>query len=71
MPTCEPTFECRDADQNSLGYSLARSIYEESPEKPLPSKVLEDTIVEAAMNAYDNASNPNRTRGGLLKADDM
>ena len=32
---------------------------------------LEDTIITAAMSAYDNASNPNRTRGGLLKCDDM
>lgn len=33
--------------------------------------MLRDTIVSAAMNAYDNASNPHRGRGGLLKCDDM
>jgi protein transport protein SEC39 len=54
-----------------LGYSLARSIYEDSHEKLLTDKALEDTIIKAAMNAYDNASNPNRTRGGLLRCDDM
>lgn len=56
---------------NFIGYSLARSIYEDAPEKPLDSKVLQDTVVSAAMNAYDNASNPHRGRGGLLKCDDM
>jgi hypothetical protein len=33
--------------------------------------VLQDTIFAAAYNAFDNASNPNRTRGGLKKCDDM
>lgn len=54
-----------------LGYSLARSIYEDSPERPLSDGVLRDTVVAAAMEAYDNASNPHRGRGGLLKCDDM
>jgi protein transport protein SEC39 len=52
-------------------YSLARSIYEESPEKPLDDNILRDTVIGAAMNAYDNATNPHRGRGGLLKCDDM
>ncbi|KAH6655333.1 Sec39 domain-containing protein [Truncatella angustata] len=63
--------ECLKAFLASGRYSLARSIYEDSHEKILSEKVLEDTIVAAAMNAYDNASNPNRTRGGLLKCDDI
>lgn len=46
-------------------------LYENSPDKPLSSKVLQDTIFAAAYNAFDNASNPNRTRGGLKKCDDM
>ncbi len=53
------------------GYSLARSLYEDSPDKPLSEKVLQDTVFAAAYNAFDNASNPNRTRGGLKKCDDM
>ncbi len=53
------------------GYSLARSLYEDSTEPALSKKVLQDTIFAAAMNAYDNASNPNRTRGGLRRCDDM
>ncbi|KAK1760986.1 protein transport protein sec39 [Echria macrotheca] len=52
-------------------YMLARSIYEDSPDRPLDSKVLQDTIYATAMTAYDNASNPNRTRGGLKKCDEI
>jgi hypothetical protein len=50
---------------------LARSIYEDAPDRPLDKKLLQDTIYATALAAYDNASNPNRTRGGLKKCDDM
>ncbi|KAI0865594.1 Sec39 domain-containing protein [Xylaria cubensis] len=63
--------ECLKAFLANTRYSLARSIYEDSPEKPLHEDVLRDTVVTAAMEAYDNASNPNRGRGGLLKCDDI
>jgi hypothetical protein len=53
------------------GYTLARSIYEDASDQPLDAKLLKDTIYATAMTAYDNASNPNRTRGGLKKCDDM
>ncbi|TLS30332.1 hypothetical protein PpBr36_02420 [Pyricularia pennisetigena] len=56
---------------NNTRYSLARSLYEDSPDAPIPQKALQDTIFAAAMNAYDNASNPNRTRGGLKKCNDI
>ncbi|KAI1876555.1 hypothetical protein JX265_004081 [Neoarthrinium moseri] len=59
--------ECLKAFLASGRYALARSVYEDSPENLLSTKTLEDTIIASAMNAYDNASNPNRTRGGLLK----
>ncbi|KAL2134465.1 hypothetical protein VTI74DRAFT_111 [Chaetomium olivicolor] len=52
-------------------YDLARSIYEDAPDRPLDSKMLQDTIYVTAMTAFDNASNPNRTRGGLKKCDDI
>ena len=59
----------------SVGYALARSIYEDTGDQPLDQpldpKVLQDTIYATAMTAYDNASNPNRTRGGLKKCDEM
>ncbi|KAI0598123.1 secretory pathway protein Sec39 [Biscogniauxia sp. FL1348] len=63
--------ECLKAFLSNTRYSLARSVYEDSPEKPLSSDILQDTIIAAAMNAYDNASNPHRGRGGLLKCDDI
>ncbi|KAK3378488.1 Sec39 domain-containing protein [Podospora didyma] len=52
-------------------YTLARSIYEDSTDHPLAKIVLQDTIYATAMTAYDNASNPNRTRGGLKKCDEI
>ncbi|KAI1133898.1 secretory pathway Sec39 [Hypoxylon sp. FL0543] len=63
--------ECLKAFLSNTRYSLARSIYEDAPEKPLNRDILQDTIVSSAMNAYDNASNPHRGRGGLLKCDDI
>ncbi|KAI2619118.1 secretory pathway Sec39 [Hypomontagnella submonticulosa] len=63
--------ECLKAFLSNTRYSLARSIYEDAPEKPLDTDLLRDTIVSSAMNAYDNASNPHRGRGGLLKCDDI
>ncbi|KAK8135884.1 hypothetical protein PG984_003824 [Apiospora sp. TS-2023a] len=63
--------ECLKAILASGRYALARSIYEDSPERPLADELLAETIIGSAMTAYDNASNPNRTRGGLLKADDI
>ncbi|KAI2463989.1 secretory pathway Sec39 [Annulohypoxylon bovei var. microspora] len=63
--------ECLKAFLSNTRYSLARSIYEDAPEKPLDDDTLRETIVSSAMNAYDNASNPHRGRGGLLKCDDI
>ncbi|KAI0798881.1 Sec39 domain-containing protein [Xylaria sp. FL0064] len=63
--------ECLKAFLANTRYSLARSIYEDSPEKPLTEDELQTTVISAAMEAYDNASNPHRGRGGLLKCDDI
>ncbi|KAK4178729.1 Sec39 domain-containing protein [Triangularia setosa] len=52
-------------------YALARSLYEDAPDRPLDQKVLQDAVYATAMTAYDNASNPNRTRGGLKKCDEI
>ncbi|KAK4104010.1 Sec39-domain-containing protein [Parathielavia hyrcaniae] len=52
-------------------YALARTIYEDAPDQPLGQQALQDTVYATAMTAYDNASNPNRTRGGLKKCDDI
>ncbi|KAF4635035.1 hypothetical protein G7Y89_g3069 [Cudoniella acicularis] len=52
-------------------YTLARSIYESSPDRPLSKQLLVDTIISAAMNAYDNATNANKTRGGVKRCHDI
>ncbi|EPE35106.1 hypothetical protein GLAREA_10802 [Glarea lozoyensis ATCC 20868] len=51
-------------------YTLARSIYDPPADPPLSKNTLIGTIIAAAMNAYDNATNANKTRGGLKKAQD-
>ena len=56
---------------DDIGFNLATSIYETSTDRPLTEKVLHDTIISAAMNAFDNASNASRARGGVKKCDDM
>ncbi|KAI9645746.1 hypothetical protein NHQ30_005178 [Ciborinia camelliae] len=52
-------------------YTLAQSIYETSPEKPLSKELLQSAIFTAAENAYDNATNPNKSRGGVKKCNDI
>ncbi|KAF4785808.1 secretory pathway protein Sec39 [Colletotrichum scovillei] len=56
---------------SSARYSLARSLYEDATNKPLSPQIVQETIVAAALNAYDNASNPSRARGGLKKCDEI
>ncbi|ESZ93276.1 hypothetical protein SBOR_6314 [Sclerotinia borealis F-4128] len=52
-------------------YTLAQSIYETSPEKSFSKELLQSAIFTAAENAYDNASNPNKSRGGVKKCNDI
>ncbi|KAM5356363.1 hypothetical protein ACJ41O_003009 [Fusarium nematophilum] len=52
-------------------YALARSLYEEASPQPLPKAALLNTVQNSALGAFDNASNPNRTRGGLKKCDEI
>ncbi|KAK2024678.1 secretory pathway protein Sec39 [Colletotrichum zoysiae] len=56
---------------SSARYSLAKSVYEDAVVKPLPAQTVQETVIAAALNAYDNASNPNRNRGGLKKCDEI
>lgn len=51
--------------------SLAQSIYEKSSDPPLSKQVLHDIVLSAAMEAYDNATNPNKSRGGVKKCRDI
>ncbi|KAM3545660.1 hypothetical protein ARSEF1564_001475 [Beauveria bassiana] len=52
-------------------YSLSKELYEDAKEPPLARDVLQDAVYHSALNAFDNASNPNRTRGGLKKCDEI
>ncbi|KAF7558570.1 hypothetical protein G7046_g5579 [Stylonectria norvegica] len=52
-------------------YDLARSIYEDGLSQPLSATVVQKTVQNSALNAFDNASNPNRTRGGLKRCDEI
>lgn len=58
-------------DDLYIGYSLASTLYETGQKKPLADAVVQDTLCHCALNAFDNATNPNRTRGGLKKCDEM
>ncbi|KAM0251310.1 hypothetical protein ACHAQJ_008250 [Trichoderma viride] len=52
-------------------YTLAKRIYEDDPNQPLAAEIIQDTVYQAALRAFDNASNPNRSRGGLKKCDEI
>ncbi|KAF4342292.1 transport sec39 [Fusarium beomiforme] len=53
-------------------YALARSLYDqEGPDAPLSTSAVLSTVQNAAFGAFDNASNPNRNRGGLKKCDEI
>ncbi|KAF2744863.1 secretory pathway Sec39 [Sporormia fimetaria CBS 119925] len=55
----------------SAHYPLATQLYIENARTPLSSAVVEKVILKAAMHHYDNASNGNRTRGGMKRASDI
>ncbi|OAF58070.1 hypothetical protein VC83_05238 [Pseudogymnoascus destructans] len=52
-------------------YATARSLYEKSPESPLSKEELSSTVLASAMHAFNNANNPNKTRGGVKKCLDI
>ncbi|KAJ5678137.1 uncharacterized protein N7477_003770 [Penicillium maclennaniae] len=52
-------------------YQLAVDLYSPSEPAPLTRKQVEDAVVEAIYAAYDNASNGNRSRGGIKRAYDI
>lgn len=54
-----------------LEYELAIDIYTNSKSAPLEPAQVEAAVQEAIFTAYDNASNGNRTRGGMKRAYDM
>jgi hypothetical protein len=54
-----------------LEYELAIDIYTNPKAAPLKPAQVEAAVQEAIFTAYDNASNGNRTRGGMKRAYDM
>lgn len=51
-------------------YSLAVQTYLGTSPSPLSNDEVERVVVDIVLNFYDNASNGNRTRGGVKKASD-
>ncbi|KXG45243.1 Secretory pathway Sec39 [Penicillium griseofulvum] len=52
-------------------YQLAIDIYTNSKKMPLKPAQVEAAVQDAIFTAYDNASNGNRTRGGMKRAYDI
>ncbi|CAI7637165.1 unnamed protein product [Penicillium manginii] len=52
-------------------YQLAVDLYTQAVSSPLSPSQVEKAVVEAIYSAYDNASNGNRTRGGMKRAYDI
>ena len=52
-------------------YDTAVEIYVRTSVQPLSRGALERSIVKAILNSYDNASNGNKTRGGMKRACDI
>ncbi|EFY87470.1 protein transport protein Sec39 [Metarhizium acridum CQMa 102] len=54
-----------------LSYSLARNLYDDGGPVRLPVEVVQDSVYDSALSAFDNATNPNRSRGGLKRCDEI
>jgi len=52
-------------------FQSVRDIYLDEGGSALSREILKSRVLEAILNAYDNASNGNRTRGGVKKASDL
>ena len=52
-------------------YSLAEHVYCKPTIIPISKDTVESTVLNAALSAYDAASNGNRTRGGVRKASEI
>jgi hypothetical protein len=50
---------------------LAIKVYITDDPQPLPLATVERIIFDQAMKAYDGASNGNKNRGGVKRANDM
>ncbi|KAG5948456.1 hypothetical protein E4U60_001877 [Claviceps pazoutovae] len=68
--------ESMDADflklmLSSGRYDLARSLFEDTDYKPLPEKAIQEVVHKSALAAFDNATSPDRARGGLKRCDEI
>ena len=52
-------------------YTCATDVYCKKGDRPLSAERVEETVLAAALAAYDAASNGNRTRGGIRKASEI
>ncbi|KAG6016015.1 hypothetical protein E4U43_004358 [Claviceps pusilla] len=52
-------------------YNLAQSLFEDVDDKPLPADIIQDVVYKSALAAFDNATSPNRARGGLKRCDEI
>ena len=52
-------------------YSLAEDIYCRQQDLPVSKDIVESTVLDAALSAYDAASNGNKTRGGVRRASEI
>lgn len=52
-------------------YTIAEDTYCKQTDSPLSKKIVESVVLNAALSAYDAASNGNRTRGGVRKASEI
>lgn len=50
---------------------MALDLFMKTPQRYLPHDRIEQIVLQVAMEAYDGASNGNRSRGGVKKANDM
>ena len=60
-----------DAMLAASEFRSVKDIYLSEGGSALPREALKSRVLEAVLNAYDNASNGNRTRGGVKKASDL
>lgn len=60
-----------DTLMKATQYSLVKDIYLSDDSAPLPLVEVESRVTAAIFDAYDNASNGNRDRGGMKRASDI
>jgi len=71
VPLSHVETELLDASLSAGQFEAVKEMYLDSATTPLPPSEVENHIVRAIYEAYDNASNGNRTRGGMRRADDI